>query len=69
MAAASICVNPRAVVPQSIMPGYPLPRQDRARRAGDRQVTLKANRIGGVPYTDDDGCNSQEDLRRRSMPG
>lgn len=60
-------VNPRAVVPQSIMPGYPFLAKnelDIPEIAGH----LKANRIGGVPYTDDMIANAEKDLKAQLNP-
>lgn len=60
-------VNPRAVVPQSIMPGYPFLAKnelDIPEIAGH----LKANRIGGVPYTDEMIANAEKDLKAQLNP-
>jgi cytochrome c oxidase cbb3-type subunit II len=60
-------VNPRAVVPQSIMPGYPFLAKnelDIPEIAGH----LKANRLGGVPYTDDMIANAEKDLKAQLNP-
>jgi cytochrome c oxidase cbb3-type subunit 2 len=45
-------INPRAVVPESIMPGYPflMTAELSGEQFGDH---LKANRVVGVPYTDE----------------
>ena len=54
-------VNPRSVVPESIMPGYPFLREtDLA--AGDIAGHLNANRLVGVPYTDDMIANAAADF-------
>src|SRR5688572_15633002 len=45
-------VDPRAIVPESIMPGYPFLAQ-RLLNAGDIAERLSANRAVGVPYTDE----------------
>ena len=53
--------NPRSVVPESIMPGYPFlaatPLDTR-----DIQDKLKASRIVGVPYTDEMIANAVADV-------
>jgi cytochrome c oxidase cbb3-type subunit II len=59
--------NPRAIVPESIMPGYPhlartlLDYRDIAER-------LRTNREVGVPYTDEMIENAQADLERQLDP-
>jgi cytochrome c oxidase cbb3-type subunit 2 len=59
-------VNPRAVVPESIMPGYPFMR--RALDFRDIADHLKANRAVGVPYTEDMIKNAQADLETQVNP-
>jgi cytochrome c oxidase cbb3-type subunit II len=60
-------MNPRSVVPESVMPTYaflektPLNFENVAGH-------LKANRMVGVPYTDDDIANAQKDLMAQSDP-
>jgi cytochrome c oxidase cbb3-type subunit 2 len=60
-------IDPRAVVPQSIMPGYPF-------LAGtdldyhDIAAHLVANRAIGVPYTDEQIANAVADLRAQANP-
>lgn len=57
--------DPRSVVPESIMPPYrflaetPLDYRD-------IEDQLKANRIAGVPYTDDDIANAKADLEAQA---
>jgi len=59
--------NPREVVPQSIMPGYPyLAKAELDFR--DIAGHLKANRIGGVPYTDEMIANALKDMRAQTNP-
>jgi cytochrome c oxidase cbb3-type subunit 2 len=59
--------NPRAVVPQSIMPGYPfLAQTDLDYRAIAQH--LKANRAVGVPYTDQQVENAIADLKAQATP-
>jgi len=59
-------VNPRAVVPESIMPGYPFMR--RALDFRDIADHLKANRGVGVPYTDDMIANAKADIEAQVNP-
>ena len=59
-------VNPRAVVPESIMPGYPF--MQRALNYRDIADHLKANRAVGVPYTDDMIKNAQADVEAQVNP-
>jgi cytochrome c oxidase cbb3-type subunit 2 len=59
--------NPRSVVPESVMPGYPflatakLDSQDIAAR-------MRALRMVGVPYTDDQIANATADIGRQIDP-
>src|SRR5690606_39020750 len=60
-------MNPRSVVPQSVMPGYPFlisteldPRLLAAH--------MKANRAVGVPYTDEQITNAAADARAQNNP-
>lgn len=54
-------VNPRAVVPESIMPGYPFLRETEL-RFDDIAGHLKANAAVGVPYTPEMIDNARADL-------
>ena len=60
-------VNPRALVPQSIMPGYPF-LQKNDLDTDDIANHLKANRVGAVPYTDDMIANAAKDLKAQVNP-
>jgi cytochrome c oxidase cbb3-type subunit 2 len=60
-------VNPRALVPQSIMPGYPFLQKNELDTA-DIANHLKANRMGAVPYTDDMIANAAKDLKAQVNP-
>ena len=60
-------INPRAVVPESIMPGYPFLAK-REVRADDIADRLKANRAVGVPYTDEMIANAKADLEAQVNP-
>jgi cytochrome c oxidase cbb3-type subunit II len=60
-------VNPRSLVPQSIMPGYPfLPKADLD--VEDIANHLKVNRYGGVPYTDEMIAQAAADLKAQVNP-
>lgn len=60
-------VNPRAVVPESIMPGYPW-LAERKLDVDKISGSLKALKITGVPYTDDHVANAAADLRAQATP-
>ena len=60
-------VNPRAIVPQSVMPGYPFLSEtevDVTTIAGH----LQANRTVGVPYSDEQIANAISDLKAQADP-
>ncbi|MGO9867851.1 MAG: cytochrome-c oxidase, cbb3-type subunit II [Rhodomicrobium sp.] len=59
--------NPRSVVPESIMPGYPhiVARELKFDDAAERMKTL---RMVGVPYTDGQIANAQADLIAQTQP-
>jgi cytochrome c oxidase cbb3-type subunit II len=58
--------DPRAVVPESVMPSYPF--LSRPLRYDDIAAHLKTNRIVGVPYTDDQIANAKADLEAQAAP-
>jgi len=60
-------VDPRAVVPESIMPGYAF-MLDRPLAYDDIAEHLKANRTVGVPYTDEMIANAKADLEAQANP-
>jgi cytochrome c oxidase cbb3-type subunit 2 len=60
-------INPRSVVPESIMPGYPYLARTPL-RTGDIAAHLVANRGVGVPYTDEMIANAEDDLRIQVDP-
>ena len=60
-------VDPRSVVPESIMPGYPW-MLDRDLGYQDIADHLRALRIVGVPYTDEMIENAWADLRAQANP-
>jgi len=59
--------NPRAIVPQSVMPGYPFlaTTEVDAAAAADHLKTL---RVIGVPYSDDQVANAAADLNAQADP-
>lgn len=59
--------NPRAIVPQSIMPGYPFLAETEL-DTSTIQGNLKANQIVGVPYTDEQIANAVADLKAQVDP-
>ncbi len=59
--------NPRSVVPESIMPGYPFLGQ-RKLEYGDIAERLKTLRVVGVPYTDEQIKNAKADLVAQTNP-
>jgi cytochrome c oxidase cbb3-type subunit 2 len=60
-------VNPRSVVPESIMPGYPF-LLDSPARIGDLDDHLSANAALGVPYTDDMIALAESDAFGQANP-
>ncbi|MGB6906335.1 MAG: cytochrome-c oxidase, cbb3-type subunit II [Methyloceanibacter sp.] len=59
--------KPRAIVPESIMPGYPF-LADRELDYADIAERLRANQIVGVPYTNEMIENAKADLERQLDP-
>ncbi|MEO0978711.1 MAG: cytochrome-c oxidase, cbb3-type subunit II [Pseudomonadota bacterium] len=60
-------VDPRSLVPASIMPGYPFLAENRV-NARDIKAHLSANAIVGVPYTEEQIENAMSDLLGQAMP-
>jgi len=60
-------VDPRAVVPESIMPSYPFLLSKPVETA-DIADHLRANRLVGVPYTDEMIENARADLEAQQNP-
>jgi len=60
-------IDPRSVVPESVMPGYAFLR-DRPLAYGDIAAHLKANRAVGVPYTDEMIAEAKADLEAQANP-
>ena len=59
--------KPTALVPQSIMPGYPFLAETELNYA-DIAAEMRANRAGGVPYTDAMIASAEADLRAQLDP-
>ena len=60
-------INPRAIVPQSVMPGYPSLAQTEVDLI-DTEAHLRTSRVVGVPYTDDQIKNAVADLKAQVDP-
>jgi cytochrome c oxidase cbb3-type subunit 2 len=60
-------VDPRSVVPESVMPPYAFLEKTEL-RIDDIENTLKSNRVVGVPYTDDMVKNAKADLIAQATP-
>jgi cytochrome c oxidase cbb3-type subunit 2 len=60
-------VNPRDVVRESIMPGYP--HLMRPLEYGDINARIKTLQVVGVPYTEDALANVVADLEAQATPG
>jgi cytochrome c oxidase cbb3-type subunit 2 len=60
-------IDPRSVVPESIMPGYGFLRNREIVAAGFA-AELRANAAVGVPYTADMITNAESDLRVQADP-
>ncbi|MDA8232207.1 MAG: cytochrome-c oxidase, cbb3-type subunit II [Magnetospirillum sp.] len=56
-------INPRDVVPESVMPGYP--HLKRPLKYDDIAADMMALRVTGVPYTDEDIKNAKADLEEQ----
>jgi cytochrome c oxidase cbb3-type subunit 2 len=59
--------DPRSVVPQSIMPGYPFLAETDL-RFSDIATMMRVNRASGVPYTDEMIASAETDLRAQLDP-
>jgi cytochrome c oxidase cbb3-type subunit 2 len=59
--------DPRSVVPQSIMPGYPF-LQETELDVGKALTEMKAHRMLGTPYTDDMIANAAADIKAQINP-
>jgi cytochrome c oxidase cbb3-type subunit 2 len=58
-------MNPRDVVPESIMPGYPWLATNKL-DGNDIQKKMKALRMVGVPYTDEQITNAPDQLKGKT---
>ena len=60
-------INPRSIVPQSVMPGYPsLARTELD--LSDIAAHLRTSRAIGVPYTEEQIANAAADLKAQTDP-
>jgi cytochrome c oxidase cbb3-type subunit II len=59
--------DPRSVVPESIMPGYPF-LAETPLRMPDVAAHLRTNRVVGVPYSDEMVEMAQQDLAAQASP-
>jgi cytochrome c oxidase cbb3-type subunit 2 len=60
-------INPRSLVPESVMPGYPF-LATTPLKLKDIRDHLKANRTVGVPYTDEMIKTAKQDLMTQANP-
>ena len=58
-------LDPRSVVPESNMPSYPWLARTAA-NAGDIQAKMRALRVAGVPYTDEEIAKATDELKDRN---
>ncbi len=58
---------PRTIVPESVMPGYPFLART-ALNYSQIENDLKALKLTGVPYTDEDIANARADLEAQATP-
>jgi cytochrome c oxidase cbb3-type subunit II len=61
-------IDPRAIVPESIMPGYPFLAR-RTLDSSDIAERMETLRLEGVPYSDDMIANAKADLEAQVNPG
>jgi cytochrome c oxidase cbb3-type subunit 2 len=60
-------IKPKSLVPQSIMPGYPFLATNEL-DFDDVALQMKVNRLGGVPYTNEQVDSAIDDLRAQLDP-
>lgn len=60
-------INPRAIVPQSVMPGYPFLAKTEVDTASIAR-NMKTLSMIGVPYTDDQIANAAADMKAQADP-
>ena len=61
-------IDPRAIVPESIMPGYPFLARSTL-DSSDIAARMETLRLEGVPYSDDMITNAKADLEAQVNPG
>jgi cytochrome c oxidase cbb3-type subunit 2 len=61
-------IDPRAIVPESVMPGYPFLARRRL-DSSDIAGRMEALRIAGVPYSDEMIASARADLEAQVDPG
>jgi cytochrome c oxidase cbb3-type subunit 2 len=59
--------NPRSIVPQSVMPGYPFLVETEV-ETSTVEAHLRTSRMVGVPYTEDQIANAVADLQAQADP-
>jgi cytochrome c oxidase cbb3-type subunit II len=59
--------NPRSIVPQSVMPGYPFLAETDV-ETSTVEAHLRTSRMVGVPYTEDQIANAVADLQAQADP-
>ena len=59
--------NPRSIVPQSVMPGYPFLSETDV-ETSTVEAHLRTSRMVGVPYTEDQIANAVADLQAQADP-
>jgi cytochrome c oxidase cbb3-type subunit 2 len=60
-------IDPRSIVPQSVMPGYPSLATTEI-NLDDMSAHLRTSRAVGVPYSDDQIANARADLKAQLDP-
>ena len=60
-------IDPRSVVPESVMPGYPF-LANKELKINDISADLKINKLIGVPYTDEQIANAKADMLAQANP-
>ena len=60
-------IDPRSVVPESVMPGYPF-LANKELKINDISADLKINKFIGVPYTDEQIANAKADMLAQANP-
>nr|WP_321445715.1 cytochrome-c oxidase, cbb3-type subunit II [uncultured Cohaesibacter sp.] len=60
-------IDPRSVVPESVMPGYPFLAKKEL-KINDISADLTINKLIGVPYTDEQIANAKADMLAQANP-